>query len=505
MAAIARIVVGILALAIVLTAVWQLDASRAGLNIETVRLGNTPVRIYQKSGTAGQPTVVIAHGFAGSQQLMQPIALTIARNGYTAVTFDFLGHGRNAEPLTGDITREVGATQALLAQLEEVIAFARGLPSASGDIVLLAHSMGSDIIVRAANNDPDIAAAIAVSMFSREVRDDSPRNLLVIVGGWEGGLKEEALRVVALAHSGDIEEAVTYGDFDSGTARRAVFADQVEHVGVLYSVETMAEIRDWLNTIFSQDRDGILVIWGPWLGLLFLGAVVLAWPLSRLLPRVVEKKTSTSLGWRSFLLLAIVPAIVTPLILTVLPISFLPVLVGDYLAVHFGLYGVITAAGVMWARPQMIEATKLRWGRLVFATSIVTVFGLAAIVWPIDRYVTALAPIDSRLPLLGVMLVGMLLYFLADEWLNHNVATGRGRYLVTKICFLASLALAIALNVEQLFFLIIIFPIIVLFFIIFGLFSAWSYRVTGHQAVAAIANAVAFAVAIAGSFPMIEG
>ena len=36
-------------------------------------------------------------------------------------------------------------------------------------------------------------------MFSPAVTADAPRNLLVIVGDWEGFLKSEALRAVGLA------------------------------------------------------------------------------------------------------------------------------------------------------------------------------------------------------------------------------------------------------------------------------------------------------------------
>jgi hypothetical protein len=42
-----------------------------------------------------------------------------------------------------------------------------------------------------------------------------------------------------------------------------------------------------------------------------------------------------------------------------------------------------------------------------------------------------------------------------------------------------------------------------LFFLIYGLFSAWAYRRTGHPFVAGIANAFAFAWAIAVTFPLV--
>jgi hypothetical protein len=47
--------------------------------------------------------------------------------------------------------------------------------------------------------------------------------------------------------------------------------------------------------------------------------------------------------------------------------------------------------------------------------------------------------------------------------------------------------------------------VIVLFFLVYGLFSTWSYRHTGHPFVAGIASAVAFAWAIGVTFPLLAG
>jgi hypothetical protein len=75
---------------------------------------------------------------------------------------------------------------------------------------------------------------------------------------------------------------------------------------------------------------------------------------------------------------------------------------------------------------------------------------------------------------------------------------------VTKLCFLLSLTLAVMLNLPRLFFLIIIVPMILLFLIIYGLFSTWAYRRTWHPLVGALANALAFAWAIAVTFPIVR-
>ena len=143
-------------------------------------------------GTAPAPVAVIAHGFAGSRQLMEGFALTLARAGYIAVSYDLEGHGRNPVPMSGDVTKISGTTQILMDELARVSDAALALPGADGRLALIGHSMASDIVVRQAVRDPRVGATVAVSMFSRAVTPTEPRNLLVIAGAWEGMLAAEA-------------------------------------------------------------------------------------------------------------------------------------------------------------------------------------------------------------------------------------------------------------------------------------------------------------------------
>ena len=197
--------------------------------------------------------------------------------------------------------------------------------------------------------------------------------------------------------------------------------------------------------------------------------------------------------------------IATPLALRVLPTHFLPVLVGDYLAAHFALYGLITTLCLLRVRRR--EAARLRPPTLGLAVVggafALIAYGLIGLVWPLNQFVTSFVPGPERTLLVLAMLVGTLSFFLSDEWLTRGAGAARGAYLASKIAFLLSLALAVALDFQRLFFLIIIIPIIVLFFLVYGLFSAWAYRSTGHPFVAAIANAVAFAWSIGVTFPLL--
>ena len=62
---------------------------------------------------------------------------------------------------------------------------------------------------------------------------------------------------------------------------------------------------------------------------------------------------------------------------------------------------------------------------------------------------------------------------------------------------------AVALNPERLFFLIIIVPVIFIFFVVYGLISRWTYSRTGDPRVAALGNAAGLAFAIAVTFPIV--
>jgi hypothetical protein len=98
-----------------------------------------------------------------------------------------------------------------------------------------------------------------------------------------------------------------------------------------------------------------------------------------------------------------------------------------------------------------------------------------------------------------------LAYFAADEWLTHGAVTARGGHLFTRFCFLLSLGIAVALSFEDLFFLLIIAGVIVLYFLVYGLFSRWLYQATGNPGIGAIANGIAFAWALTAVFPLMAG
>ncbi|MCC6008120.1 MAG: alpha/beta fold hydrolase [Rhodobacteraceae bacterium] len=500
----------IVAIAVALVGLITTDR---GVVREGLQVGTTPATITRAAGAVDDsaPVVVIAHGFAGSRQLMAPFANTLARAGYVAVSFDFRGHGRNPIALGGSITDEDGATRVLMEETARVVQAARALRD--GRVALLGHSMATDILVRLAAVEPEIAATVAVSMFSPAVTAEVPRNLLMISGAWEPMLRDEAVRAASLVAAPETaEEGLTYGLFEDGSARRAVVAPRVEHVGVLYSATSLMEAVRWLDQVFARPTVADLRIdrRGPFILALLVGVLLLARPMARLLPRAADAPAGAGLGWGRLWLPLLLPMIATPLILWPLPTSFLPVVVADYLAMHFLLYGLLTWACLAWVgrrtRP-LVAARPVTVSRpvLMLATLGVVAYGFVAIIWPVDRWVTSFVPGEGRRLLIVAMLAGTLAYFLSVEWATRGQGAARGGYLVAKLAFLVSLGIAVALDFERLFFLLIIVPVIVVYLILYGLISGWVYARVRHPFAGATANAVAFAWALAVTFPMLTG
>jgi dienelactone hydrolase len=490
-----RLLVLVVAIGLACLAVSQLEGDRHGITRTELTVGTTPVTAYRRAGSPAAPAVVIAHGFAGSRQLMESFALTLARAGYVAVSFDFEGHGRNPSPMSGDVTVIEGTTQRLMDELGRVSEAALSLPGVDGRLALVGHSMASDIVVRQAIRDGRAGAVVAVSMFSLAVTADRPRNLLVVAGNWEAMLASEALKALRLADA-QAGFGQTVGDPADGTGRRAVLAPHVEHVGVLYSGTTLRETLAWLDAAFGRESDGSVVRRGGWIALLMGAVVALGWPLAGLTRRLRAPVPPVRLPRKEFLLAALAPALIAPLVLWPLETAFLPVLVADYLMLHFALYGLLALA-------LLARGDALRLDPVAVALAIpVAAFGIGLFGGVLDRYVASFFPTPERMAIIAAIACGAVPFILADALLTEGGRAALWRVLLVRGAALASLGLAVALDFERLFFLLIILPVILLFFLLFGTFGGWVGRASWRPAAAGIGLGLFLAWALGVTFPL---
>jgi pimeloyl-ACP methyl ester carboxylesterase len=478
----------VLGLCLALISLWQLEQARSGLQITQFLAADSPVTRAALPDADG-PMVVVAHGFAGSRQMMQGYALPLARAGYRVWSFDFQGHGRNSQPMTGDVTVIEGTTMRLVTQTLAVVAAARQAEGWTGTVAVLGHSMATDIIIRAAAEDQGIGPVIAISAFSQAVSPDFPADMLLISGQGEPPLRDfalDALRMVAP----DAEEGQTVTT--AGLRRAAIVAPGVEHVGVLFSRTGQQAALDWLDTAYARQSSVIPSATGGWLAGLLAAIVALAWPLSHALPK--RAAPLPLISGRQYALAVIIPAVVAPVVAVLLGIKTLPVLVADHLAVHLAIYGVLQLM-ILWR-------FGLRPGRAVpLATVALILWGLAVFGLALDRYGANYLPTAERGWIIAALALGAVPFMLADALIS---GAGRGtwaRRILARLGFLASLGFAVALDPEALFFLVLIAPVILLFYVVYGLMGRWVARRSGATA-AGLGLGVALAWALGVSFPL---
>lgn len=483
------LILGIIALILIVLSVFMLERARAGLEISSFNVGTTPVTLYQAPGQTSGPVVVVAHGFAGSRQIMQAYSLRLAQAGYRVLAFDFEGHGRNPVPMSGDVTSVDGTTSLLVAETRRVITAARALPQVT-QVALLGHSMATDIIVRAAIAEAGagtpVDAVVAISMFSQAVTATEPPRLLVITGQWESFLRGSALDAVHLvdpkAGEGDLAVAGV-------VTRSAVVAPNVEHVGVLFSPTAVNAAQEWLDVTFGRQSVGLAGHMGWWILALLAGIVMGLYPLVAFLPK---GPAAPEVSTRRFLLATLFPAGVVPLVITPFYHNFLPVLVADYLMLHLALFGVLQLALLGGLRRQRFPlgavAALAFWG--------IVVFGLA-----LDRYAASFWPSAQRLPIIAALCLGTVPFMLGDSYVTQAGKGALWRRIMARLVLFVSLGIAATLDPDQLMFVLIVLPVFVLFFLVHGLMGRWIGRRSGALA-AGLGLGLCLAWALGVSFPL---
>jgi dienelactone hydrolase len=367
-------------LALVALAVWQIAEAARGLEVTTVRDAEPRLVVIEPAGTSpgSRPLVLIAHGFAGSTPIMRGFALTLAHAGYTAVLWDFQGHGTNPESLS-KTAEEGGVLQGTVeAALAEALARGYGDPLR---IAILGHSMGSGAALTFGFQHPETRATIAVSPTGALLSAALPHNLLLMAGALEGRFVENA--EVLLAEAGG-----PGGDLAAGTARELTVVPGVEHITILFSPAAHAAARDWLDGTFGAQL-GAQVYTDRrmlWYGLCIVGALLLGAGLAPLAadPVAADAKPRRPL-WRRLVAL-VGGAVGATLILWFLGLAgldlsqVLGLLVGGYLLFWYGVAGVLNLL-LLWERPRLPSLRAVLGGLMAFAVLWLSVGLLAEWVW----------------------------------------------------------------------------------------------------------------------------
>lgn len=473
-----------LALALILISLAVLETARKDIGITRFQVGQTPVVNYAKPEADG-PIVIVAHGFAGSEQMMQGYALPLARAGYRVYVFEFLGHGRHTLPMSGDVSSVDGTTRLLVEQTNAVI---DAVAQDDRPVSLLGHSMATDILVRVAAERSDIGPVVLVSAFSQEINAQEPENLLLLVGAWETGLRKFAQTSLQM-----VDPNATEGDtaMNGSVLRRAVAAPFSEHVSILQSRVARSEALTWLDRAYGRNSE-ITILPTGWaiLGVL-AGLVMIFRPVCALLPKQTFPGLSLSVGQTALIL--IVPMVVAPIFAVSLSTDILPILVADYLVLHLLVFGVVQLV--------LLRIWRIPIGPLVFPALGMLLLACAAFGFTMDRYAANFWPTGERIWIIAAIAIGAIPYMVADSALTATQPFLRR--LITRLSFLASLGIAVALDFDALFFLLLIAPVLVLFYLVFGTMGrATAERVGPLSSGLALGLVLAWSIGV--SFPLFQ-
>jgi pimeloyl-ACP methyl ester carboxylesterase len=323
---------------LIIVSIWQIFLAYDGLKVINLNNTNPPVTIIAPSNTdsASRPTLLIAHGFAGSSVLMRGFALTLAHAGFTTVSWDFQGHGHNANPMINrtDPDNLQYDAESALANAE-----ATGLVDMNR-VAILGHSMGSGVSLKYGMAHPETAATVAISPVLQAITSDSPRNLLLMAGSLEQKFVRNAEQILSQG-GGDPGNAAT------GTARKLVIIPNTEHISILFSPKTHLEARTWFDDTFGTQTGAMIYADRRilWYGLGILGFILVANTCINIISNPSQGRTDIK-SLRTRMLALIIAGIIATLCLWVasqigIKINHsLGLLVGGYLIIWFGIAGV---------------------------------------------------------------------------------------------------------------------------------------------------------------------
>jgi pimeloyl-ACP methyl ester carboxylesterase len=461
---------------LVSVSIWQIINAQKGLKVVNIHTANPPVTIISPSDNLSvlHPTVLIAHGLAGSEELMRGFALTLAHAGYTTISWDFEGHGSNPNPfvLGSDSTDLLHNAEAALHEAEST-----GVINPQ-HVAILGHSMGSGVALLYGVSHAETQATIAISPTKQPVSPELPHNLLLMAGSLEQQFVANAQGLLAMAGG-------TNADFGNGAARDLEVIQNVEHISILFSPTAQTNARLWLDGVFGQqpgaeDYTDRRILW---FGIGILGFILLSnailnsfavnpTPAVRSVPLWLKLSGIIGGGILATILLYLVS------LLGVNVSQLLGFLVGGYILIWFALAG-ITSLIILRPRISTPTGKALLKGMVGFSALWLGVGIVGNYVW------LPWLLIPARLWLWIPGAVILLPWFLSvGEAAKSAKAIGQiGWYLVQVITVLGSLTLALKVNPE-LGFLMLILPI---FPIMLGLnmlvispkHGSWAYAIPG--------------------------
>ncbi|BAZ11943.1 hypothetical protein NIES4071_37710 [Calothrix sp. NIES-4071] len=474
-----RILTLIIALLVIAASWWNVITAQTSLTIRHIQRAGVPLLYMAPQQNQKVPGVLIAHGYAGSKQLMLGYAYTFAHAGYAVMLWDFDSHAANTQPLQSDsLSSNLNVAYSVLIEQPEVD---------RSRLATLGHSMGSGAVMSAAiNNVNTYAATIAVSPTGARLTPNSPRNLQLQAGSWESRFIANAQRLLRAAGGEN-------RNFADGKARNLVIIPNAEHITILFRARSHEAAKNWLDATFGVQRQSNYIdnriLWYfvqllAWL--VALGAIAPIFNVN------LNQKSPKIVNWAGLLAAPFFASGALMLFNNVGNIDGLGgVLVGGAVSIWYGVAGITWLA--IMARLPRLSIKAFFAGLFVFALLWIGFGAMAQVVW----LQWLLAPV--RLQLFPILAITCFPWFLASGVAQQNITFGKRVlwWLGQSVVLIGGFILVLYL-LPQLGFIALLLPVFPVLVAIFSytasvLNEPWSY---------AIGNALFFGWALAATFPL---
>jgi dienelactone hydrolase len=468
--------------------------------------GNPFYTLFPPPPAQRPPVVVLMHGFMSDRVMMSTLARRLAENGYAVLAIDANGHGDNRNPFADTMTR----SDALRDDFKAAVDFLRHFDLVDASrIVVMGHSMGAGATLDFATHEPDLTAAVMISG-GWTLGPLPPRNALFIfaehdpveaIQGTSTAIAEHLTGVT------QIEMGKQYGDFGQGTAVEAVRMPGENHISMVYSGEVATTIVKWLDDACGVKRAGKIKLRDPRLRvrsialLLFVCLLVAIGRLSGSVADHWEERTADG-GWRSELIFAIALVAAMPLIATILPAQWFPLVVGDAQISWFATASVIAIAYLAFTGRLDWNVTRLGIGRTLLAAAL----AFAAIYLGLNVLSVTLHRLSLTPERLLMMIVGSVI--LLPFWYAFELLVRRGGVVIStvygvigRILIIAFMGIGVSLGILP-FVIMLVLPILAPLLITFEVFAAAAYSTSRNLALIAIVETLWFVWLIAATNPI---
>lgn len=209
-------------------------------------------------GPAAAPTVVLLHGITGAAISQSEAIAHWARVGYRVVALDARGHGlsprwtseqaaRAGQVLVEDVIDALADLEA-----ERLARAAAGLPAASGQPVVIGHSMGAATAMVAAGQRPDLLAGVVLCDPAR-YGQRTEADLLA-----RGAARRRALSAERADPLASLAASLAHSEMPDGEATVSLWAS--EHVdSTLLDTGVVAPEVPWLEGMAALRVPTLLV------------------------------------------------------------------------------------------------------------------------------------------------------------------------------------------------------------------------------------------------------